>query len=114
MRCTIEPRAHRDGSRADRRSRACVRAQANAVHLAAELPLWEGAPAPRVLYSASSKAGSDLQARPAHPRPLPPDAPGDPGACCESGRRNPARQPCTLLHWVPCSSVLSMLHVGSV
>ena len=44
----------------------CLRAlgrQANAVHLATELPLREGAPAARVLYSASSKAGGDLQVR---------------------------------------------------
>ncbi|KAK9840769.1 hypothetical protein WJX81_003555 [Elliptochloris bilobata] len=36
--------------------------KADAVHLAAELPLGEGQPSARVLYSASSKAGSDLQA----------------------------------------------------
>ena len=35
--------------------------QANAVHLAAELPL-EGRGPHRVLYPASAKAGSDLQA----------------------------------------------------
>lgn len=35
--------------------------QANAVHLASELPLGEGLAPARVLYSASSKAGSDLQ-----------------------------------------------------
>ena len=38
--------------------------QANAVHLAAELPLGEGPAPARVLYSASSKAGSDLQVHP--------------------------------------------------